>query len=73
MPADRSVEESRTRLLAAVWSVLWQGRSYRAGGAVYRVRVGDGDGRRVTGEGGGEAEAWDRAAELALGVSRPGG
>jgi hypothetical protein len=72
MPADHSVEESRTRLLAAGWFVLWEGRSYRAGGAVYRVRAEGKDGRRVTGEGGGEAEAWDRAAELALGVSRPG-
>jgi hypothetical protein len=73
MPADADVEESRARLLAAGWSVLWQGRSSRAGGAVYRVRVGDGDGRRVTGEGGGEAEAWRPAAELALGVPPPGG
>jgi hypothetical protein len=73
MPADRSVEESRTRLLAAGWSVLWQGRSDRACGAVYRVRAVGKDARRVTGEGGGEAEAWDRAAELALGASRPEG
>jgi hypothetical protein len=73
MPAYPSVEESRARLLAAGWSVLWEGRSYRDGGAVYRVRVGSGDGRTVTGEARGEAEAWHRAAEQALGVPRSGG
>jgi hypothetical protein len=67
MPAYPSVEESRARLLAARWSVLWEGRSYREGGAVYRVRVESGDGRTVTGEGGGEAEAWHRACAGALG------
>jgi hypothetical protein len=73
MPAYPSVEESRARLLAAGWSLLWQGRSYRGGGAVYRVRVAGPDGRRVTGEGASEEEAWHRAAELALGVPRDGG
>jgi hypothetical protein len=68
MPAHPDIEESRARLLAAGWSVLWEGRSYRDGGAVYRVRVEGGDGRTVTGEGVSEAEAWHRAAEQALGV-----
>jgi hypothetical protein len=68
MPAYPSVEESLARLLAAGWSLLWEGRSYRDVGAVYRVRVEGKDGRKVTGEGGSEAEAWHLAAELALGV-----
>jgi hypothetical protein len=45
-----TMDASRARLLAVSWFVLWQGRSYRDGGAVYRVRVGSGDGRTVTGE-----------------------
>ena len=51
MSAHPDVEEDRARLLAAGWCLLWQGRSYRGGGAVDRARVAGPDGLRVTGEG----------------------
>jgi hypothetical protein len=61
MPAYPDLDESRARLPAAGWFVLWEGRPYRGGGAAYRVRAAGTDRRRVTGEGAAEREAWHRA------------